>query len=366
MLMQFWIFLIALYVLTFGLAFLETTANPYILAMGPATTATRRLNFAQAFNPIGSLVGMVVASNFVLASLDVTEFREKEIKAHPEYEQLLEGEVDGKITEALREYQRTEPDAHREMQSRDLNTIRVPYVTIAVVVLGVLCVFAVTKLPKAGGDDPHVHFFETFGRLLTNSRYVGGVIAQTFYVGAQIMCWTFIIHYAMTNLGMSLPQAQRYNIIAMAIFCSSRFICTYLLKFVSPGGLLMSLALGGMTLTAGTMFVEGMLGLYCLIGISACMSLMFPTIYGIALDGLGEDAKLGSAGLIFAIVGGALMPFLQGWFIDLGDEITGNLDLGFLSLPAVNASFVLSLICFVVIAIYGLRTHRLRTREVVS
>jgi FHS family L-fucose permease-like MFS transporter len=175
------------------------------------------------------------------------------------------------------------------------------------------------------------------------------------------MCWTFIIHYAMINLNMSLAQAQAYNTAAMVIFCSSRFICTYLLKFVSPGGLLMALALGGIALTLGTMFVPGMGGLYCLIGISACMSLMFPTIYGIALDGLGEDAKLGSAGLIFAIVGGALMPPLQGRIIDLGD-LTGNLTLPMGPMPAVSASFVLPLICFVVIAVYGLLVHQFSRR----
>ena len=144
----------------------------------------------------------------------------------------------------------------------------------------------------------------------------------------------------------------------MAIFCTSRFVCTYLLKFVSPGGLLAVLAVGGGLLTAGTIFIEGMLGLYCLIGISACMSLMFPTIYGIALEGLGEDAKLGSAGLIFAIVGGALMPPLQGRIIDLGNDVTGALTIGPMTLPAVSASFILPLGCFVVIAIYGVLTHR--------
>jgi FHS family L-fucose permease-like MFS transporter len=459
--MVFWVFLVALYILTFGLAFLETTANPYVLAMGPESTATRRLNFAQAFNPIGSLTGMVVASQVVLASLGVQEFRtvqtdriQKEHKAQYEanlaeytkdpsgyenglreqedklaaqkkavdgyskdseeykkalaeyqtslealkdeqmpvqgqYAPILPARVDGQVMAALRSYQKGEIEFeapvkdddgnvvidengnpklekkfenHQAMQAHDLQVVRLPYVVIGMVIIAAFVVFAVTKLPKAGGDDRQVHFFTTFGRLVGNGRYVGGVIAQTFYVGAQIMCWTFIIHYAMINLNMSLSQAQRHNIVAMAIFCSSRFICTYLLKFVSPGGLLMSLALGGLALTAGTIFIPGMVGLYCLIGISACMSLMFPTIYGIALDGLGEDAKLGSAGLIFAIVGGALMPPLQGRIIDLGDDITGNLDLGFVTMPAVSASFVLPLICFVVIAIYGLRTHRQRAQ----
>ena len=463
--MMFWVFLLALYILTFGLAFLETTANPYILAMGPESTATRRLNFVQAFNPIGSLTGMVVASQIVLVSLGVQEFRgvrtekiqndhkaqyeadlaeyekdpasykqglkdqeaklvtqrtalkgmkkgseehenaqgeyktnleslrDRQMPVEGEYRPILPGRVDGKVRTALESYARgdidfqipvkgkdgkpvvdengdptfeTKYENHQAMQAHDLRVVRLPYVVIGMVIIGAFIVFAVSKLPKAGGEDRHVRFFETFGRLLKNGRYIGGVIAQTFYVGAQIMCWTFIIHYAMITLNMSLSEAQLYNTIGMAIFCSSRFICTYLLKFVSPGGLLMCLAIGGMSLTAGTIFVEGMPGLYCLIGISACMSLMFPTIYGIALDGLGEDAKLGSAGLIFAIVGGALMPPLQGRIIDLGDDITGNLDLGFMSLPAVSASFVLPLICFIVIAFYGFLAHTLARKEHVT
>jgi FHS family L-fucose permease-like MFS transporter len=444
MMMEFRIFLIALYVLTFGLAFLETTANPYILAMGPESTATRRLNFAQAFNPMGSLIGMVVASQIVLASLGVQEFRkvqtariqkehearfeanraeyqsdpdtftagqaeregqldalrqrldgldeeseefaafaaefaagraefaDRQMAVSGEFRPMLPGRVDGKVMAALRQYAAGELDPdlrdeqgktmfenHKAMQSHDLKVVRLPYVVIGLVVIGMFVVFAVSKLPKAGGEDRHIHFFETLYHLVKNKRYVGGVVAQTFYVGAQIMCWTFIIHYAMINLNMTLSEAQGYNIIAMIIFCSSRFVCTYLLKYVSPGGLLMVLALGGMALTAGTMFIEGRLGLYCLIGISACMSLMFPTIYGIALDGLGEEAKLGSAGLIFAIVGGALMPPLQGRIIDMGDYV-GNLDVGFTTMPAVSASFVLPLICFVVIAAYGLMTIRPR------
>ena len=356
MFMQFTLFLVALYVLTFGLAFLETTANPYILAMGPESTATRRLNFAQAFNPIGSLIGMVVASNFILVNLDVSEFRKEQMAAHPEYKTMMPGEVDGKIADSLHELRQQDPEKHRQMQANDLATIRIPYVTIGMVVIAMLLVFGVMKLPKAGGDDRHVHLSETFRRLFRNWRYLGGVVAQTFYVGAQIMCWTFIIHYAMGTLGMSAATAQNYNILAMTIFCTSRFICTYMLKYVSPGGLLMGLALGAMALTAGTIFIQGMAGLYCLIGISACMSLMFPTIYGIALDGLGEDAKLGSAGLIFAIVGGALMPFAQGSLIDLGDS-AGNVSLGAMTLPAVSFSFVLPFICFVVIAVYGYLTH---------
>jgi len=163
------------------------------------------------------------------------------------------------------------------------------------------------------------------------------------------MCWTFVIHYGMTLVGLSAAQAQNYNILAMGIFLGSRFICTFILKYMSPGLLLGLLAIGGGGLTAGAIFLQGMTGLYCLIGVSACMSLMFPTIYGIALNGLSpNDAKLGSAGLIFAIVGGAFMPRYQGALIDGGGmTVAGQ------ALESVRVSFFLPLVCFVVIAIFG-------------
>ncbi len=351
--MLFWQFLVALYVLTFGLAFLETAANPYIMSMGPEETATRRLNLSQAFNPMGSLVGMVVASNLVLARLGVSQFRAEEIRNHPEYAGLLPGEVDARVTAALQHLAHTQPDRHGAMQLHDLAVVRMPYVAIALVVIAMMLVFAVTRMPTGGKHDARLHLGTTVRRLLARSRYLEGVVAQAFYVGAQIMCWTFIIHYGMTLLGMDAATAQRYNIVAMVIFCSSRFICTLLLKYVSPGGLLAWLACGGIVLSLGTIFLHGMSGLYSLIGISACMSLMFPTIYGIALKGLGEEAKLGSAGLIMAIVGGALMPPLQGRIIDMGP-----VDLGFVTLESVRASFALPLLCFMVIAVYGYRTLR--------
>jgi FHS family L-fucose permease-like MFS transporter len=190
--------------------------------------------------------------------------------------------------------------------------------------------------------------------LFTNPKYLEGVVAQAFYVGAQIMCWTFIIQYAGNELGMAKATAQNYNIIAMIVFVSSRFICTALLKFFSPGGLLATLAFAGGALVLGCMTIKGMTGLYCLMGVSACMSLMFPTIYGIALEGLGDDAKLGAAGLIMAIGGGSVMPPLQAKIMD---------GTGFLGLSATRASFVLPLFCFVVITIYGWRTHNIHHKK---
>lgn len=355
--MNFTIFLLGFYVLTFGLAFLETSANPYILSMGSPQTATRRLNLAQAFNPIGSLTGMLVASLFILPSLQVGQFRDSEIAAHPEYKDMLPSQVDGLLIQSLESFAKTSPQTHLEMVKHDLNVVMIPYATIAVVVLLVLVLFAVSRMPDTGHEDEPIRLGELFRRL-ANFHYVGGVVAQTFYVGAQIMCWTFIIHYGMTLVGLTAAQAQNYNIAAMVLFLTSRFICTFLLRFLNAGLLLGILAVGGLLLTVGAIFIQGMPGLYCLIGVSGCMSLMFPTIYGIALDGLTPNhAKLGSAGLIFAIVGGAFMPRLQGGMIDgPGATVLGQ------ALESVRVSFVLPAACFVVIALYGFLCTRIERR----
>ncbi len=330
MIMAFWTFLISYFILTCGLSFLETSSNPYILAMGPEENATRRLNFAQAFNPLGSLTGMFVAQQLILARLDDATETQRQALAE------------------------TSPEQFRALQMHDINVLRGPYVAIGLIVLVFFFVFLLSKLPKSKGEeDNKLNLGPTLRRLWDNKKYIEGVIAQTFYVGVQIMCWTFIIQYAMNELGMSKETAQGYNIIAMVIFCSSRFICTYLLKYFSPGGLLMSLALGGLTLILGTIFIKGMIGLYCLIAVSACMSLMFPTIYGIALKGLGDDAKLGAAGLIMAIGGGSVMPPMQAAIMDMS-----AFNLGLFTLSSTRASFVLPAICFVVIAVFGYRTSK--------
>lgn len=321
---EFGFFLGSLYILTFGLAFLETTSNPYILAMGSQETATRRLNLAQSFNPMGSLLGMFVASQFILTSLDSDK---RDASGNLIFDTLSAAEK-------------------AVIRTHDLAIIRNPYVILGFVVIAMFAIIAFSKMPKRAGADHSVHAWISAKRLFKNVHYREGVIAQMFYVGAQIMCWTFIIHYA-ENLGIQKSTAQNYNIVAMIIFLSSRFISTMLMKYFNPKLMLTIFALGGMATTTGVILIQGMPGLYLLVATSAFMSLMFPTIYGIALNGLGEDSTLGAAGLVMAIVGGALMPPLQGAIIDLGR-------VGFL--PAVNFSFILPLICFLVIAIYGYRT----------
>ena len=321
----FGFFLGSLYILTFGLAFLETTASPYILSMGDQRTATQRLNLAQAFNPIGSLFGMFVASKFILVALD----SDKRNQA---------GEL---IFNTLDEAQKT------IIRSHDLTIIRNPYVILGFVVIAMLILIAVTKMPKRTKSTSYSSATESFKRLFKNGKYKEGVLAQLFYVAAQIMCWTFIIQYA-GNLGISKAEAQNYNIIAMSIFLGSRFISTFLMKYVNAKRLLMIFALCAMVTISGVILIEGLTGLYLLVATSAFMSLMFPTIYGIALNGLNQDdTTLGAAGLVMAIVGGALMPILQGLMIDM-DKIG--------PFSGVNFSFILPFVCFCFIAVYGYRT----------
>ncbi|WP_163400044.1 L-fucose:H+ symporter permease [Flavobacterium fluviatile] len=318
-------FLISLYILTFGLAFLETTANPYILSMGDERTATQRLNLAQAFNPIGSLLGMFVASKFILTFLESDK--------RNEFGELIFTNLD----EAQKMVIRT----------HDLEVIRNPYLILGFVVIAMFLVITLLKMPEQAKNQITGSAYDSFKRLIKNGKYREGVIAQLFYVAAQIMCWTFIIQYA-ENLGITKAEAQNYNIIAMALFLISRFICTFLMKYVSSRILLTTFAFGGMITTFCVVFVGGILGLYFLVATSFFMSLMFPTIYGIALHGLKEeDTTLGAAGLVMAIVGGAIMPILQGLIIDF--KTIGNYS-------AVNISFLLPFSCFFIIAIYGYRT----------
>ena len=327
---QFFFFLAGLYILTFGLAFLETTANPYILSMGDRTTATQRLNLAQAFNPMGLLLGLLVAQQFVLRKLKSDDV---------DYASLSES-------------------ARDVIRQSDLMVIRDPYVVLGLVVIGVLVLIAVNKMPESKDKDLNVRVMSLVGHLFKKPRYLLGVVAQALYVGAQIMCWTYIYHYA-EAIGIDSETAGNYQFIAFIAFFAGRFICTFLLKYVDAGKLLMWLAILALIFTAGVIFIEGMTGLYCLVAVSFCMSLMFPTIYGIALDGLSEDeSKIGAAGLVMAIVGGALMPTWQGAILDIGGD--GYADTLIAGVAEVNFSFILPLICFLLIAIYGGTINRLQ------
>ena len=332
---EFGFFLAALYILTFGLAFLETTANPFILSMGAEETATRRLNLAQAFNPIGALTGLFIAQTFILGSLQSDDV-----------------DTQGNII-----YDTLSETAKTAVRSSDLMVVRNPYVILGLFVLFMLVLIAIVKMPEKK-ETINGSVASAVKRLSKRKKFVEGVIAQMFYVGAQIMCWTYIYQYAET-LGIDNRSAVTYAYWALILFLIGRWIGTYLLKYIPSGKLLMYFAFGAIAFTLGAIFIPGMTGLYSLVGISLCMSVMFPTIYGIALEGVGEDAKFGAAFLVMAIVGGAIMPVLQGAILDFGGS--GYTDIEILGVPEVNFSFVLPLICFFVVAIYGYRTYRIHS-----
>lgn len=379
---QFALFCLASYIITYGLAFLETACNPYIIAMGSAETGTQRLNLAQSFNPIGSLAGMAVASLILAPNLEVTKVRAQieaenpaaisylvtdvsDLPASASYSKdsglvtladgnsvtlyedgipdfaSVSGALDAAVPNVLKAMRANEPEVFNQLQQTDLSNVRGPYMVIAIVVAIFLLLFAYNKLPSFKSETKDPPFMEIVKRLKRRARFVEGVLAQLFYVGAQIMCWTFIIHYGMEQVGLSLSEAQNYNIIAMIIFLSSRFICTALMQFIRPSLMLLIFSIAGFGCTVGAIYLPGQQGLISLVMISACMSLMFPTIYGIALNGLKiEEAKLGSAFLIMSIVGGAVLTKLQGGLIT---------DYG------VRYSFWLPAGCFIMIALYGLR-----------
>lgn len=327
---SYWPFLFAYFVLTCGLSFLETSANPYILTMGPEENATRRLNLAQSFNPLGSLMGMFVAMQFIQARLNPMNSAER--AALPE-------------------------EQFRLLSQSDLSILITPYLAIGLVVVLIFLIIFFTRMPVNGDKEKTFYFGSTIRRIFSLPNYREGVIAQFFYVGAQIMCWTFIIQYGTRVFmaqGMDEQAAevlsQKHNIVAMSLFIVSRFVATYLMKFFNPGKMLRTFAVTAAILSLGVIFFRDVWGLYCLVAISGCMSLMFPTIYGIALKGMGEDAKFGAAGLIMAILGGSLLPPLQARIIDMG--IIGT------DFPAVNASFILPLISFLVVAWYGRKAYR--------
>ena len=326
---KFWFFCLGLYILTFGLAFLETAANPYALALGPKETATQRLNLAQAFNPVGLILGLLVAQQFVLKKLksdDIVDFNSLD-----EASKIL-------------------------IKTSDLLVIRDPYVILGLVLIGVFILFAIIKMPQSKDENAMPNISNTFSSLANDKNYILGLLAQILYVGAQIMCWTYIYQYA-EGIGIDGVSAGYYQMAAFVLFTIGRAIGTYLLRLMNSGKLLMYFALSAMVFVLGTIFINGSIGLYSLVGVSFCMSLMFPTIYGIALGNLTEDqSKVGSAGLVMAIVGGALLPKLQGNIIDFGGN--GVSDILILGVSEVNFSFVLPLLCFIYIAWYGMNVSK--------
>ena len=294
-------YLVAIYVMAGGCSVLETTANPYVMSMGDPRTATRRLNIAQSFNPVGSILGILMSKYFILDDIS-------------------------------------------------LYSISGTYAALGLVLLGILVVMLFARMPSGKDNDRSDSVWASFRRLLSNRLYRRGVVAQFFYVGAQIGVWSFTIRLVMQETGRLEAAASSIYLISIVGHCLSRFIYTGLMRWFSPsrlltfGGVMSALLSLTVVLSAGT----GWICITSLVLISSFMSLMFPTIYGIALGGImrGEhpgDSKIGASGLIMSILGGALLTPLQGMVSDHTNIYT---------------SYAVPAFCFVVVTAYAVYAHR--------
>lgn len=323
-------YLIAIYVLAGGCSVLETTANPFILSMGDELTAVRRLNLAQSFNPIGSISGLLISKFFILSALTEISVRN-----------LMSAEELAKT------------------QSKELFAVSMPYIVVGIAMILVLIVLRLYKMPPIKENDEG-KLGDTFKRLFKNKHYVYGVVAQFFYVGAQICVWSFLIQYVCVELNMEPDKAAEFSVISLVCFMAARFVFTWLMKFIKPAILLVFASIMTIICTVIVIFGSGMIAVIALVGISVFMSLMFPTIYGIALHGLGNDAKIGASGLIMAILGGALFPAIQGFVATnfaYPDSVTNQM------MDNYHLCYLVPLVCFVIVGIYGWFAHKTKRAQ---
>ena len=346
---SFWLYIAGIFIVAGGCAVLETTCNPYVLALGDESTAVRRLNFAQMFNPVGSLAGILLAQQLILANLNPATADERAAMA---------------------------PEALKAIVDRELFWVCVPYVGLCAIAAVIWVFFFLSKRtaadrPESGSTD----FRAIFGILAHSPRWYCGVVAQVFYVGVQIAAWTWMNVYCQKELGVTPKDGAAYYLIAIGAFVVCRWIATFAMKYVEPARLMAVFAaaavvssLGVMYLPTHVLFSVGGLkfsaNVICLVAMSGFMSLMFPTIYGIALGGIDSRAhKIGAAGLIMAIVGGALLtPWMAAIIGDassfwtrlvpmFSSEWDANLKL---TQATLRASFVVPAICFLVVFVYAI------------
>jgi len=354
----FMMFLLAIVVLFAGLSVLETSTNSYVCAIGPESTATQRLNFAQSFNPFGAITGVVISQVFVLSQLNTMSAAERALLA---------------------------PEELTKIQGTELNAVTTTYMSIGLVMVVILLLILFTRMPNLREDDKRLDLAGTFGRLFKNKNYVWGVVAQFFYVGAQIAVWSFVIRYVMQQLNFDvvvaglgdnpssddiiavlrsvepvaagfynfvdkigldslLPRTPEqagatYYILSLVLFVIGRFVCTGLMRFFKPRTLLTGLAVLAVIFSIMAIYNNGAPGIYALMGISGCMSLMFPTIYGLGILGLGDDTKIGGAGMVMAIAGAAVLTQIQGIVSD--------------QVGSIKLAYWVPAFAFMVIAFYG-------------
>ena len=305
-------YLVAIYVLAGGCSILETAANPYIMSMGTTETATRRLNIAQSLNPIGCITGILLSKYFILSELNSANAADR-----------------GAMTD----------EALAAVQQHELDAVTGTYMAVGFVLLVLTVVVFLVKMPE-GGDSSKDSVKAAFSRLFKIKKYTRGVLTLFFYEGAQVGVWSYSIRIVMKELNIDESGASDYYLLGIVCFCAARFLFTWLMKWHRPSKLLKWAAAAsivpclGVVLTSGS----GMLCIVALTAISFFMSLMFPTIYGLALENAGKDSKIGASGLIMAILGAALITPVQGLVSDSA---------------GINVSFVVPAVCLAVVLAYA-------------
>ena len=318
-------FLFAIYVMAGGCSILETTANPYILSMGPKETATRRLNIAQTFNPVGAICGILLSRHFILSELH---------------------EADAVERGAMGE------EALRMVQTHELNAISGTYMIIGGVLLVLFFIILFAKMPLDKDNSDSAPLYECFRYLWKDPKYKYGVIAQFFYVGVQTCVWSFTIRYVMSETGSLEKEASMIFLYSIIAFTSFRFFFTWLMKYYSPALLLSWASIIGVCLTGVVIFFGGIISIIALIAISAVMSLMFPTIYGIALGNVEQKyTKIGASGLIMAILGGAIITPIQAM---ISDQV------------GISLSFIIPLLCFLLVFLYAFSSVKIKKSSLVN
>ena len=305
-------FLFALFVIASGLAFLETAANPYVTALGPEETSSQRLNFAQAFNPLGAIAGVVIGRNFIFSGVEYTP------------EQWA----------ALSEAERS------TFYVLEAQAVQTPYLILGAVVLLWAIAIYFAKLPKVSSTEVSVEEGYGFVQVFKYRNCWTGVIAQFFYVGVQVGVWSFLIRYAQVEVpGTAEKTAADYLTLSLVLFLIGRFVGTAIMRYVAPHTqMAIYAALSGILCVIGVL-VGGKYGLYALIGTSFFMSIMFPTIFALGIRGTGDAKKAGSALMVMAIIGGAVFPALMGYASDIS---------------SIRIAFLIPLLCYLVIMLYSL------------
>lgn len=322
---NFQLFTFAVFVLASGLSILETSCNPYVISLGSEETSVRRLNMAQSFNPLGSLTGIIMAKFLILSNLNSATYEER---INMPTEQLS------------------------AIRSKELLWVCVPYISLIIIAI-IIWIFFKRAQDTEIKDTNSLNIIQSIKKLIKIPRYIFGVIAQFFYVGVQIAVWTWTIAYVVINKGVDESVASNYYLMAIILFIVSRCVCTIIMKYIEPAKIMAIFAISGILFSIGTIYLPINQSIWCLVLISGSMSLMFPTIYGIALKDLGEEVKVGAAGLIMAILGGAVITPIMGKLIDTGS-------LAFITptysgeMANIRSSFIIPIICFLVVLIYSI------------